>query len=119
MKETLVIGASTNPDRYSYKAIQMLIERHHVVRAIGINEGSIFGVEINKKQILWKHIDTVTLYINKEIQESYINYIIKLAPRRVIFNPGTENPNFCSLLQKNNINYDEACTLVLLSTNQY
>ena len=119
MKKTLVIGASLNPSRYSNIAINRLVSYRHPVIAIGLREGEVFGVNIIKEKILFKEIDTVTLYLNAKRQEEYYNYIISLQPNRVIFNPGTENSEFYKILNENNINFEEACTLVLLSTNQY
>jgi predicted CoA-binding protein len=119
MKTTLVIGASMNEDRYSYKAINMLKAHHHDVVAIGNKEGILNGVEISKEHKKYEDIDTITLYINKDIQKNYYEYILSLKPKRVIFNPGTENPELLKQLALNGIEGIEACTLVLLSTNQY
>ena len=119
MKNTLVIGASINPERYSYKAIQMLLAHQHVVFAIGNKEETIMNVKIHKELFPFKDIDIVTLYINKSIQPLYYDYIIQLKPKRVIFNPGTENSEFEKLLHQANIEVLEACTLVLLSTKQF
>lgn len=117
--KTLVIGASTNTERYSYKAIKNLIAHQHEVVAIGAKKGSVFNIDIETEKIDFKGIDTVTLYINPKLQEAYYDYIIGLNPRRVLFNPGTENPAFYELLRKKNCIVEEACTLVLLATNQY
>lgn len=117
--KTLVIGASEKEDRYSNKAIQMLRSHKHEVRAIGAREGKVLDVPIHKEKEIFDDIDTVTLYLNPKRQAAYYDYIISLKPRRVIFNPGTENEEFYKLLQAENIEKDEACTLVLLSTNQY
>lgn len=118
-KKTLVLGATTKPERYAFIAINKLVEKKHPVVAIGQNEGEVAGVKIQTKQIPLKNIDTVTLYLNPVRQRDYYNYIIGLKPKRVIFNPGTENPEFYQLLKANNIETEVACTLVLLSTNQY
>ena len=117
--KTLVIGASTNPERYSFKAINSLLNHNHSVVAIGQKIGEVPGVKIQTKQIPLKNIDTVTLYVNPKNQRDYYNYILQLQPKRVIFNPGTENPEFYQLLKSNNIQVEVACTLVLLATNQY
>jgi hypothetical protein len=117
--KTLVIGASTNPERYSFKAINSLLNHNHSVVAIGQKIGEVSGVKIQTKQIPLKNIDTVTLYVNPKNQRDYYNYILQLQPKRVIFNPGTENPEFYQLLKSNNIEVEVACTLVLLATNQY
>lgn len=118
-KKTLVIGASVNPERYAYKAIVSLIEAKHEVCAIGNKTGEVFGVSIKKEQILFEDIDTITLYLNPNNQKAYYDYILQLRPKRVIFNPGTENAELKKLLTVNGIAYEEACTLVLLATNQY
>ena len=118
-KKTLVLGASTKPDRYAYKAISMLTEKGHSVLAIGQNAGEVSGIKIQTKAIPLKNIDTVTLYLNPVRQRDYYNYIVEAKPKRVIFNPGTENPEFYQLLKLNNIKVEVACTLVLLTTNQY
>lgn len=118
-KKTLVLGASSNPARYSYMAIRSLTGKGHSVVAIGLKEEEVLGVKIQTKQIPFTNIDTVTLYLNPQRQRDYYNYIISLSPKRVIFNPGTENPEFYQLLKVNNINVEVACTLVLLSTNQF
>ena len=118
-KKTLVLGASTKPDRYAFKAITMLVEKGHSVVAIGQNAGEVAGIKIHTKQIPLANIDTVTLYLNAVRQRDYYNYIVETQPKRVIFNPGTENPEFYQLLQLNNIKVEVACTLVLLTTNQF
>ncbi|SHG94273.1 hypothetical protein SAMN05444481_10999 [Flavobacterium frigidimaris] len=118
-KKTLVLGATTKPDRYAFRAINMLVEKGHTVLAIGQNTGEVAGVKIYTKAIPVKNIDTVTLYLNPARQRDYYNYIIEAQPKRVVFNPGTENPEFYQLLELNNIKAEVACTLVLLATNQY
>ncbi|MFD2907261.1 CoA-binding protein [Flavobacterium ardleyense] len=117
--KTLVLGASTNKERYSYKAIHSLVDKSHQVVAIGAKKGIAFDIPIEKEKVDFHGIDTVTLYLNPKIQEEYYDYIVSLKPRRVIFNPGTENPEFYKILEKNKIEYEVACTLVLLATNQY
>lgn len=118
-KKTLVLGASTKPERYAFKAITMLVEKGHSVIAIGQNHGEVAGISIKTKNIPLANIDTVTLYLNPVRQRDYYNYIIQTKPKRVVFNPGTENPEFYQLLKANSIKVEEACTLVLLTTNQY
>lgn len=118
-KKTLVLGASTKPERYAFKAISKLVEKGCSVIAIGQNQGEVAGISIQTKNIPLKNIDSVTLYLNPIRQRDYYNYILDIKPKRVIFNPGTENPEFYQLLKSNNINVEEACTLVLLATNQY
>lgn len=118
-KKTLVLGANAKPDKYSHLAITMLVDKGHSVLAIGQNTGEVAGIKIYTKAIPLKNIDTITLYLNPARQRDYYNYIVEAKPKRVIFNPGTENPEFYQLLQLNNIKVEVACTLVLLTTNQY
>jgi predicted CoA-binding protein len=119
MKKTLIIGASTKPERYSYKAAQKLLEHKHSIEMIGRKEAVLFDHNIHKTQVSFTGIDTVTLYLSAKFQKEYYDYILKLKPARVIFNPGTENPEFEKLLSQNNIEAEVACTLVLLATNSY
>jgi len=119
MKKSLVIGASLNPSRYSFMAINRLVEKGHPVVAVGLREGIVAGVTITKVKEQFQNIHTVTLYLNSKRQVAYYDYILSLKPNRVIFNPGTENPEFYRILRENNIDFEAACTLVLLSTNQY
>ncbi|WP_452220281.1 CoA-binding protein [Lacinutrix salivirga] len=118
-KKTLVIGASLKPNRYSNIAINRLVSYNHEVVAFGLREGEVAGVTIETELKPYDAIDTVTLYLNPQRQKEYYNYIISLSPKRVLFNPGTENPEFYKLLRDHNIAFEEACTLVLLSINQY
>ncbi|ARV07786.1 CoA-binding protein [Polaribacter sp. SA4-10] len=116
---TLVIGASTNPNKYSNIAIKRLADKEMQVVALGLRKGTVSGITIDEEKKDYKNIDTVNLYLNPKRQEDYYSYIISLKPRRVIFNPGTENTEFVKLLQENNIESEIACSLVLLSINQY
>ncbi|MFM2387781.1 MAG: hypothetical protein RL660_2538 [Bacteroidota bacterium] len=119
-KDTLVIGASTNPDRYSYKAIVKLLGYGHSVQAVSVKKGEVQQVHfLDSMASVQSPVHTVTLYINPKLQEAYYNDIIALQPQRVIFNPGTENQDFYPLLRKNNIEVIEACTLVMLSVGTY
>ncbi|WP_325261227.1 CoA-binding protein [Flavobacterium sp.] len=118
-KKTLIIGATTKPERAAFKAIGMLVSRGHSVIALGQNAGEVAGVKINTKAIPIKNIDTISLYINPTRQRDYYNYIVEAKPKRVIFNPGTENPEFYQLLELNNIKFEIACTLVLLTLDKY
>jgi predicted CoA-binding protein len=118
-KKTLVLGASTKPARYSFMAIEKLVEKGHSVLAIGQNAGEVAGIKIQTKAVPLKNIDTVTLYLNPLRQRDYYNYIVEAQPKRVVFNPGTENPEFYQLLKLNDIKVEVACTLVLLATNQF
>lgn len=117
--KTLVLGASLKEERYSNKAIHKLRASGIPVVAIGLRKGFVVDVAIEIEKLNFEEIETVTLYLNPKRQEDYYDYIIGLAPRRVIFNPGTENLDFIKLLRENAIEVEIACTLVLLSTNQY
>ncbi|WP_439150881.1 CoA-binding protein [Winogradskyella sp.] len=118
-KKTLVLGASLKPRRYSNIAINRLRNYNHEVKALGLRSGVVNDVEIDTELILYTDIDTVTLYLNPKRQEAYYDYLVGLQPQRVIFNPGTENPELYTILRANNIEVEVACTLVLLATNQY
>ena len=118
-KKTLVLGASDNPSRYSYLAIQRLRSHGHPVVAIGRKNTKVNDVIIEKEKQDVHNIDTVTLYLNPTHQQEYYNYIVSLKPKRIIFNPGTENEELIRLAMENNIQPLEACTLVMLSTGQY
>ncbi len=118
-KKTLVLGASDNPNRYSYLALHSLRSKGHDVIGIGRHAGTVADVEITTEQQEIKDIDTVTLYLNPTHQQMYYNYILSLRPKRIIFNPGTENDELEKLALEHNIQPIEACTLVMLSTGQY
>ncbi len=118
-KPTVVIGASPNTDRYSYKATLSLQNHKHTVYPIGIKKGVINGLEIINDKPALKNIDTVTLYIGPDNQPEWYDYILSLNPKRIIFNPGTENPELIKLANANGIETEIACTLVLLSINEY
>lgn len=115
----MVIGASLKPERYSNIAIHRLVENNIDVVAIGLRKGVIAGIPIETEKKNFKNIHTVTLYLNAKRQKDYYSYIISLQPKRVIFNPGTENEEFYKILENNQINYEVACTLVLLRINAY
>lgn len=119
MKRTLVIGASTNPERYAFKAITSLVHHGHKVLALGLKDGEVAGVSIDTQKLDYEDIDTVTLYVGSQNQEEYIDYVVSLNPKRVIFNPGTENVVFERRLQEAEIEFEHACTLVLLSIGQF
>lgn len=118
-KKTLVLGASTNPSRYSFLAINKLLANGHPVVGVGRDTGNVGGVEITKETPAMDDVDTVTLYLNPRNQEPYHDYILSLKPKRVIFNPGTENEELEEKLEANGIEPVIGCTLVLLSTGQY
>jgi uncharacterized protein len=120
IKKTLIIGASTNPERYSYKAINMLRLYNHPVIAYSLKKGLVSDVNfVAEFPVKGEEIDTVSMYIGEKNQEEFYQPIVDLSPNRVIFNPGTENHEFYILLKKNNIYYEEACTLVKLSIGDY
>lgn len=119
MGKTVVIGASPNPDRYSFQATMRLVEFGEDVIPIGMRMGEIGGLQIITERPNLKDVDTVTLYVGPNNQPSWYDYIISLKPRRVIFNPGTENPTFSAMLAASGIQSEIACTLVLLAMNNY
>ncbi|MBT8327135.1 MAG: CoA-binding protein [Bacteroidia bacterium] len=118
-KRTLVIGATPNPNRYAFIATNMLLEYSHEVVLYGIKRGDIAGIPILKEWPAKEEIDTITLYINPRLQEQYLQKMVELKPKRIICNPGTENPELEKLARLQNIEVLNACTLVLLRTNQY
>ena len=118
-KKTLVLGASDNPARYSYLAVQRLRSNGHPVVGIGRKNTKVADVNIEKEKVPVTGVDTVTLYLNPTHQQEYYDYIMSLNPKRIIFNPGTENPELQELLREAGIPFLEACTLVMLSTHQY
>jgi uncharacterized protein len=118
-KKTLVMGASSNPSRYSYLALNRLINAGYTVEAIGKKEETVSGVNVHSTPQTFTDIDTVTLYLNAQNQKAYYDYILSLHPKRIIFNPGAENAELEELARQHNITTMEACTLVLLATGQY
>jgi predicted CoA-binding protein len=119
MKKTLILGATTNRERYAYKAAHKLTNAGHPIIPVGIKKGIVFGKQIVNDWQEFEGIDTVTLYIGPERQNDYYQKIISIKPKRVLFNPGTENPYFQSMLTKSGIYFEEACTLILLSLDKY
>ncbi|MGB1037297.1 MAG: CoA-binding protein [Bacteroidia bacterium] len=115
----MIIGASPNPTRYAFKAANMLLDFDHSVVLYGIKKGEIRGITIQNEWPSNESIDTITLYINPKLQVPLYENILRLAPKRVIFNPGTENDELVKLANENGIEALYACTLVLLQTNQY
>lgn len=118
-KKTLVLGASTNPERYSYRAVKRLKQAGHEVLAQGIRTGTIDGIVIQNGQPVIAGVDTITLYLNPKRQVAYYDYILGLQPKRIIFNPGTENMELVQLARKQEIEIEIACTLVMLSVGNY
>ncbi|WP_025743592.1 CoA-binding protein [Aquimarina pacifica] len=117
--KTLVLGASLKEKRYSNLVIHRLVHYGHSVVAVGLREGEVAGVRIQSNIETVHNIHTITLYLNPSRQVHYYDQILRLRPVQVIFNPGTENPELYALLKEENIDVEIACTLVLLSTNQY
>ncbi|MBD3637456.1 MAG: CoA-binding protein [Crocinitomicaceae bacterium] len=118
-QKVLIIGASTNPSRYAYLATNMLLDDGHEVHLHGLREGQVRGITIQTEQKMIENLDTITLYVGPRNQQSLYDYIVKLNPKRVIFNPGTENPELYDLLRENNIEVVVACTLVMIRTKQF
>ena len=117
--KTLVLGASVNTEKYSNAAIRNLLKKNIEVVAFGIREGWVGDVMISPEMKPYPDIHTVSLYISPKHQKAYFDYIVSLCPERVIFNPGTENPELFEYLKENGIDFEIACTLTLLATNQY
>ncbi len=118
-KKTLVIGASTNPVRYSYKAVMDLQKHGHDIIAYGRRPGKIGSVPIVTEIPEGEKIDTITVYISKENQGELLDIIEKVSPERVIFNPGAENYDLIPHITSLGIESIEACTLVMLSIGDY
>ena len=118
-KKTVVLGASNNPNRYSFLAVNKLVNHGHPVVAVGIKKGNIQEIEIQNDNPVVENVDTVTLYLNPANQVQYYDYMLSLHPKRIIFNPGTENAEFEDLARSKGIETLEACTLVMLSTGMY
>ena len=118
-KLTVVLGASANPSRYSFLAVNRLVQHGHQVLPIGIREGTIAGVKISMETPFVNDVHTITLYLNPSRQKQYYDYIFSLHPKRIIFNPGAENPELEKLASAQGIQSLEACTLVMLSTGEY
>lgn len=117
--KTLVLGGSINPNRYSNMAIKSLRRNGIETVSVGNKTGWVDDVQIEVVQVAFKDIDTVSLYLGPNNQTEYYNYILALKPRRIIFNPGTENDELKEKASKAGITTLEACTLVMLSTGQY
>jgi predicted CoA-binding protein len=117
--KTLIIGSSPNPSRYSHLAMEKLVAHGHSVEGIGRREFFFKNFFMGREKKDWSDIDTVTMYVSPVHQPEYYAYILSLKPRRIIFNPGTENPVFAAMAEKEGIKTMDACTLVMLSTGQY
>lgn len=117
--KTLVLGASPKPNRYSYLAVKKLLASGIEVIAIGSRPSEIEGVTIHPTPVATSNVHTVTLYLNPKNQVQYYRYILSLKPKRIIFNPGTENPELTRKATQQGIQCIEGCTLVMLSNNLY
>ena len=118
-KKTLVLGATPNEGRYANLAANRLVKHGHPIVNVGLKTGEVAGVPIEKPEIIHTDIDTITLYVGPQNQPVLYDYILKTHPKRIIFNPGTENPELRRMANENGIKTDYACTLVLLSIGQY
>lgn len=118
-KKTLVLGASPNPMRYAYMATESLVDDGHEVVLVGRRKGVVEGLEIETDFPVYNDIDTITLYVGARHQPDLYDYILKTNPKRIIFNPGTENPELRKMAMDNGIETEYACTLVLLSLDSY
>lgn len=119
VKNTLVFGASLKPERYSNRAIHMLLEDGHPVRAIGARRGAVAGVEIMTGHPPLDDIHTITIYMGEARQKEHEEYLLSLKPSRIIFNPGAENRPFMQRAKAEGIETLEACTLVMIRIAQY
>lgn len=119
MKKTLILGASTNPARYSYLVANKLVRKGYPIVNVGRKVGEVAGVAIEPATNIHHDIDTITLYVGPQNQAPYYDYILNTKPKRVIFNPGAENPELMEKLDKQGVETVNACTLVMLNTGQY
>lgn len=119
MRRTLVFGASTNPDRYSYRAIKRLSDHGHDVLAIGGRSGKVGDIEILTGHPELDNIDTITIYMNAYRLQEHEEYLLSLNPNRIIFNPGAENRHFAYKARAQGAETLDACTLVMLSVGEY
>ena len=120
-KKTVIVGASTNPSRYAFMAAERLVDNLHEIVPIGVKSGEVFGkliLDIGSKPSI-EDVDTITLYLGPQHQKEHYEYLLSLKPKRVIFNPGTENAEFEKKVEESGAEALEACTLVMLSTGQY
>lgn len=121
MKKTVIIGATTNPQRYAYIAADMLTDYKHEIVPVGIKKGEVMGkpiLDLRQKPEV-EGVDTVTLYVGPQKQPEWYDYILNLNPKRIIFNPGTENPELKEKAKQNGIETVNGCTLVMLRSNTY
>ena len=118
-KKTLVLGATPDPSRYAYLAANRLVKSGHSIVNVGIKTGEVAGVPIEKPETVHDDIDTITLYVGPQNQPPLYDYIINTHPKRIIFNPGTENNELRKMAEEKGIETEYACTLVMLSVGQY
>ncbi len=118
-KKTLILGASTDETRYSNIAAHRLMANGHEIVLVGNKKGAVLGLPIHNDTPDFAYIDTVTLYLNPQRQKDHYDYILGLQPKRIIFNPGTENEELLKLANEKGIETENACTLVLLSMGEY
>ena len=118
-KRTVVLGASQNPGRYAYSAVKKLREKGHTPLPVGIRKGSIDGVDIQVGMPSIEDVHTVSLYLSVKNQLPLYDYILELNPRRIIFNPGAENPELSRIAKSRGIEVTNGCTLVMLAINTY
>lgn len=121
MEVVAVIGASSDSSRYAYKAMEMLKEYGHQTIPVHPREEQVLGQKVvhNLGELTGQKIDTVTVYVNPAISDKYEKDLLAVHPKRVIFNPGAENPRLEKALTEKGIEVENACTLVLLSTSQF
>lgn len=119
MKKTLVIGATPDPSRYAYLAANKLVRYGHEIVNVGIKKGEVAGVPIEPPVAIHNDIDTVTLYVGTRNQPPLYDYILNTKPKRIIFNPGTENAELEAMARQRGIEIVEGCTLVMLSTGEF
>lgn len=119
MKKTLVLGATPNPGRYANLASNRLVSHGHSIVNVGLKKGEIAGMPIEKPEIIHDDIDTITMYVGPQNQPALYDYILKTKPKRIIFNPGAENPELEKMAREKGIETLQACTLVMLSIGNY
>jgi predicted CoA-binding protein len=118
-KKTVVLGASPNPARYSFKAVKSLLRYGHEVVAVGFRPGVIYDTFIKLGTPDIDGVHTIAMYIGEQRQEEFHDYIISLKPRRVIFNPGTLNPPLMKELKEHGVEVIDGCTLVMLDNEEF
>jgi predicted CoA-binding protein len=120
-KKTVIVGATPNTARYAHMAAGRLVSSGHEIVPLGIRRGSMFGKEILdiRSRPAIHDVDTITLYIGPQRQEEWYDYLLSLKPKRIIFNPGTENDELIRKASSEGIETVEGCTLVMLRSDQY